>query len=255
MEETPRLGRTAQLLGDDAMDRLAHAHVLSVGVGGVGSWAAEMLVRAGVGELTLVDFDTVSPSDFNRQLPATTRVLGRPKVDVLAERFATIHPGVRIHTVQRRLDATCAEEVLDPSLDHVVDAIDLLTDKSLLIELCLRRHIPIVTSTGAGARLDPTRIEVVDLADTRVDPVARELRHILRKKYHRDLTQPLGIPAILSTEPRHRPPRPPGPGDTGPDGLPRKQPIEGTLGCVTAAFGMAAASVVIRKLMGDSDDG
>ncbi len=248
MEETPRLGRTAQLLGEDAMGRLARAHVLCVGVGGVGSWAAEMLVRAGVGELTLVDFDTVSPTDFNRQLPATETALGRPKVDVLAERFAAIRPDVRVNTVKRRLDVTCADTLLEPTFDHVVDAIDLLTDKSLLIELCLQRSIPIVTSTGAGARLDPTRIEVVDLAQTRVDPIARDLRHILRKKYERDLSEAIGVPAVFSTEPRYRHPRLPGPGDKGPDGMPRKQPIEGTLGCVTGAFGMAAAGVVIGSL-------
>jgi len=246
------LSRTRQLLGDRAMARLAAAHVIVLGLGGVGSWAAEMLARAGVGALTLVDYDDIGESNLNRQLIATRETLGRPKVLALTHRLAGLREDLRVDPRRERFSRDTADELLDPAPDFVLDAIDLLTDKALLLDHCLRHRIPAVTSTGAGARLDPTRVEVVDLSRTRVDPVARELRGILRKRYGHDLSRPLGLPAVMSDEPRFRPPAAPAPGEPGPTGTagPSRKPVEGTLGCVTAAFGMAAAAVVIRTLAG-----
>ena len=167
--ETVWTERTSLLLGEEKMKRLHEAHVLVVGVGGVGAYAAEMLCRAGVGEMTIVDADTVQPSNINRQLPATHSTIGRPKVEVLAERFRDINPGIRLHALERYLtEEDITSFILAPSLDgedcggsdysFIVDAIDTIAPKCALIAEAMRQGIPIVSSMGAGAKSDITQI-------------------------------------------------------------------------------------------------
>ena len=157
--------RTALLLGEDKMRRLQEAHVLIVGVGGVGAYAAEMLCRAGVGGMTIVDADTVQPTNINRQLPATHSTIGRPKVEVLAERFRDINPDIRLHAlpmylkeeeVASLLDGTlnCQLPIANCQFNIIVDAIDTIAPKCALIAEAMHRGIPIVSSMGAGAKSD-----------------------------------------------------------------------------------------------------
>ncbi|MBN1944825.1 MAG: ThiF family adenylyltransferase [Bradymonadales bacterium] len=245
--------RTRHLLGTPAMDRIGRGLVMVVGLGGVGSWAAEMLIRNGVRRIILVDFDVVAPTDFNRQVQAVPETMGMPKAMAMASRLRAIWPPVEVEAIVRRFDRQSADEILDHRPDCVLDAIDLMTDKALLIDTCLTRRIPIVTTMGAATRRDPTRIEVVDLSKTRIDPMAREVRDILRRKYGRPLTEPVGVPAVMTTEPRCCQPTAPRHDEPGPTGeMPRKKPVEGSSGCVTAAFGLAAAAEVLKLLAGDS---
>ena len=159
--------RTRLLLGDEKMERLRDARVLVVGLGGVGAYAAEMLCRAGVGHLTLVDADTVQPTNLNRQLPALHSTLGRSKAEVLAERFRDINPEVELNVLPVFLKDEQIPELLDTNrFDFVVDAIDTLAPKCHLIAEALRRRLKIVSSMGAGAKSDITQIRFADIWDT-----------------------------------------------------------------------------------------
>ncbi len=174
-----RLQRFLPLLGEENIARLQRSHVVVVGIGGVGSHAAEALVRAGVGKMTMIDGDVVALSDFNRQLPALTHNIDRYKVDVLAERFRAINPAIVLHPVREYIQA----DVMRFSFaDYVLDAIDRIDAKVALIAHCKEREIPILTACGQGNRLDPTRLSVVELFETSGDPLARKLRKMLRKQ-------------------------------------------------------------------------
>ena len=170
------------MLGDAGMKRLRSAHVLLFGLGGVGSYAAEALARAGVGKLTLVDGDTVSVSNINRQLPALHSTVGRPKTQVVAERIADIDPAIEV--VQKNLfysEAT-ADEVSFFGVTYVADAIDTVTSKLLLIQKARELKIPVISCMGAGNKLDPTMFQVAEIEKTRVCPLARVMRTELRKR-------------------------------------------------------------------------
>lgn len=161
------LQRTRLLYGEERAERIAAAHVLVVGTGGVGAYAAEMLCRAGVGCLTLVDADEVSATNINRQLPALHSTVGRKKVDVLAERFLDINPKVRLHLRPDYITAEDAEALLDADhYDFLVDAIDTIAPKVALLSAALRRRLPVVSSMGAGAKTDITQIRFADVWDT-----------------------------------------------------------------------------------------
>lgn len=168
MDATPHWSqRTHLLYGEERAARIAAAHVLVVGTGGVGAYAAEMLCRAGVGCLTLLDADEVSPSNINRQLPALHSTIGRPKVEVLAERFLDINPAVKLCVRKEYLMAEDAEALLDAeAYDFVIDAIDTIAPKVALLAAALRRRQPIVSSMGAGAKTDITQIRFADVWDT-----------------------------------------------------------------------------------------
>ena len=168
MDATPHWSqRTHLLYGEERAARIAAAHVLVVGTGGVGAYAAEMLCRAGVGRLTLLDADEVSPSNINRQLPALHSTIGRPKVEVLAERFLDINPAVKLCVREEYLMAEDAEALLDAeAYDFVIDAIDTIAPKVALLAAALRRRQPIVSSMGAGAKTDITQIRFADVWDT-----------------------------------------------------------------------------------------
>ena len=174
--------RTRLLMGDEKMRRLARAHVLVVGVGGVGAYAAEMLCRAGVGRLTLVDADTVQPTNLNRQLPALHSTLGQPKAEVLAARFRDINPQLLLDVRPVYLTEEDVPALLDDARpDFVVDAIDTLAPKCRLIAEAVRRKTPIVCSMGAGAKTDITQVRFADVWDTYHCGLSKAVRQRLRK--------------------------------------------------------------------------
>ena len=257
-----RFDRSARLLGDRGMASLQSAHVVVFGVGGVGSFAVEALARTGVGRLTLVDFDDICVTNTNRQLHTLKGVVGEAKVDVMAQRCRLINPRIQVETREAFYSADTADELLpiDDPPDFVVDAIDNITAKCHLLDTLKRRGIPFVTSLGAAAKTDPTMIRVADLRDTFNDPFARDIRRILRRNYGWDLDGPTGVPAVFSTQ---RPVAPtalyydqktggfqcvcPPKEDRGHTCEDRVQ-VEGSLGFVTGAFGLACASVVVNRL-------
>ena len=173
--------RTELLLGSDRIERLRNARVLVVGLGGVGAYAAEAIARAGVGTMTIADADAVFESNINRQLPALHSTVGEPKAEVMARRLLDINPGLRLTVVRRYIRDEETETLLDEGFDYVVDAIDTLSPKAGLIRSCLERDIPVVSSMGAGAKTDPTRVRIEDIARSHHCPLA----HMLRKRLHK----------------------------------------------------------------------
>lgn len=174
--------RTEKLIGKVGVDRLAAAHVAVFGVGGVGGYAAEALARAGVGELTVVDSDTVSLSNINRQIIATHSTLGRPKVEVIKERVCDINPDIKVNAREIFFSGESRSEFDFSKYDYVIDAIDSLSAKLDLICLCKESGVPIISAMGAGNKLDPTAFEVADISKTSVCPLARAVRVSLRKR-------------------------------------------------------------------------
>lgn len=230
--------RTQLLLGEEKMLRLATARVLVVGVGGVGAYAAEMLCRAGVGQLTLVDADTVQPTNINRQLPATHATLGRPKVEVLAQRFREINPELRLRILPVFLKDEAIPALLDEEQpDFVVDAIDTLAPKCHLIAEALRRKIKIVSSMGAGAKSDITQVRFADISET---------YHCGLSKAVRKRLQQMGVkrklPVVFSTEQADRR------AIILTDEEQNKKSTCGTVSYMPAVFGCYLAEYVIRNL-------
>ncbi len=254
-----RFDRMGRMFGDAAMERLFSAHVLVVGLGGVGSFAAESLGRSGIGRLTLVDFDRVCVTNSNRQLQAMRGTIGKYKAQVLAERLRLINPQAQIDPLCRFYDADTAASILSLSPDFIVDAIDNITAKCHLLATARRLRLPIVSATGASGRLDPTLLRVADLAETRIDPLAQEVRHILRRKYDFPSEGPFGIPAVFSLEHPQHPEElhyddgegfhcvcPGGKNDH--HSCEERRLIYGTASFVTGSFGLTCASVVVRAL-------
>ena len=168
-------------MGDEAMERIARARVILFGVGGVGSWCAESLVRTGIRRLTIVDSDRVAPSNINRQLMATTETVGRVKVEALKERLLTINPYAEITAIEKIFTEATASEFQLEEYDFVIDAIDSLSDKMLLIEMACRTRAKLFSSMGAALKLDPTRIKVTEFWKVKGDPLARALRNRFKK--------------------------------------------------------------------------
>ncbi len=243
-----RFGGVARVVGDAALARLRAAHVAVIGLGGVGSWAVEALARSGVGELTLVDLDEVCVSNFNRQLPALTSTVGRPKAAVLAARLRDINPELRVHPRMEFFTADTAGTLLAPRFDAVLDAIDSPALKALLIARGRERGFPVVTSGGAGGRRDPTQIRVADLARTSRDPLLAEVRRRLRAEHGFPRGDgAFGVDAVFSTEPlRYPAPEECAAAAEGPACERRF----GALCFVTGAFGFAAAAQVVARVTG-----
>lgn len=234
------LERTELLLGSQKLDMLRRAHVLVVGVGGVGAYAAEMIARAGVGHLTIADADSVSASNINRQLVALHSTIGRPKCEVLAERLLDINPELKLHTVNRFIKDSETDALLDSDkFDYVVDAIDTLSPKLALIKGALDRGIPLVSSMGAGAKTDPTLMEIKDIAKTHHCPLA----HMLRKRLHK-IGIKRGFKAVFSPEPVRE-------GAMILCQEQNKKSNVGTISYIPALFGIGCASVVVRDLIGE----
>jgi len=234
--------RTRLLLGEEKLARLAAAHVLVVGLGGVGAYAAEMIARAGVGRMTVADADTVSLTNINRQLVALRSTVGRPKAEVLAERLRDINPQLELRVVCRYIRDEETDLLLDAArYDYAVDAIDTLSPKLALICGCLRRDIPLVSSMGAGAKTDPTRMEIADISKTHHCPQA----HMLRKRLHKAGIRS-GFRAVFSPEPVRE-------GALVACDEPNKKSNVGTISYLPALLGIGCASVVIRDLAGEME--
>ena len=237
------LERTELLLGEEKLSILKNANVLVVGVGGVGAYAAEMIVRAGVGSMTIADADKVSESNINRQLVALHSTIGREKCDILAERLKDINPKLNLQIVNRFIKDDETDALLDSDkFDYVVDAIDTLSPKLALIKGAMDRGIPLVSSMGAGAKCDPTLMEIKDIAKTHHCPLA----HMLRKRLHK-IGIRRGFKAVFSPEPVRE-------GAMILCEEQNKKSNVGTISYIPALFGIGCASVVIRGLVGELDE-
>ena len=230
--------RTRMLLGDDAMARLARAHVAVFGVGGVGGYVVEALARSGIGTLTLVDDDTVSLTNINRQIIALHSTLGMPKVDAARARIHDICPGTRVIARRTFFTPETADSFDFAQYSYVVDAIDTVSGKIALAVCALEAGVPVISCMGAGNKLDPTAFEVTDISKTSVDPLARVMRRELRKRGIEHLT------VVYSKEPARTPL--PDPDSEAEKGLRRSVPASNAF--VPAAAGLIAASKVIQDL-------
>ena len=237
--ENDWLQRTELLLGDPMLQRLKSAHVLVVGLGGVGAYAAENICRAGIGEMTIVDADTVENSNRNRQLLALTTTLGQPKSEVMAQRLRQINPEIKLHTVQEFIrDERTIELLQQADYDYVVDAIDSLSPKVFLIYHALQQNLKLVSAMGAGGKMDPTTVKVADIKDTYQCKLAQNVRKRLHRMGIRS-----GFKAVFSTEPVRE-------GSIALSSEPEinKLSTVGTISYMPAVFGCVAASVVVRDL-------
>jgi tRNA A37 threonylcarbamoyladenosine dehydratase len=231
------LSRTELLLGKAGIEKLQKAHVLVAGVGGVGSYAAEMIVRAGIGEITLIDADVVKASNRNRQLPALSSTEDQLKVDVMARRLLDINPYVKINKIDYFIRQELIPDILNQKLDYVVDAIDSLSPKVFLIVHTLQREIPIISSMGAGGKMDPSQVKIGDISESYNCKLARMIRKRLTK-----FNIKKGFEVVFSPE------------EVNKDHVifvedeQNKKTTVGTISYMPALFGIMAASQVIRKL-------
>ena len=249
-----RFGGIGRLYGRTALARLSSAHVCVVGVGGVGSWTVEALARSGVGALSMIDLDDVCVTNVNRQLPAMDGQIGRPKVEVLAERVRLINPGCKITAKTEYFTAATAERMLSGGFDCVIDAIDSVGNKALLVAECQKRGLSVVTIGGAGGRRDPTQLRTGDLGEAWGDELLRLLRRKLRREHgfpagEQTGRMHFGVRCVWSSEPQVFP---------WADGTCQAEPEPGSnlkLDCesgfgtavfVTGAFGLAAAGEAVR---------
>jgi len=250
-----RFGGIARLYGGNGLARLRAAHIAVIGIGGVGTWAAEALARSGVGALTLVDLDEICVTNINRQLHALTETVGRAKVEVMAERIRAINPGCRVTAEQKFFNEATAAGLLTPKYDFVLDAIDSVANKVLLLALCREQNLPVVACGGAGGRRDGTQVRTADLAQVTHDRLLAEVRRRLRKEFHFPAGPVMGVACVFSAET---------PVFAQPDGSACENRVaagsgtrlncNGGLGSatfVTGAFGFAAAGWVVGKIATD----
>lgn len=237
MTDLAWLSRTELLLGKAKLDKLQKSHVLIVGMGGVGSFAAEFICRAGVGEMTIVDGDVVDPSNRNRQLPALATTHGQAKATVMGARLLEINPELKLHIRQEFITPDTAAELVARDYDYVIDAIDSLTPKIHMLLAAKKRKLKIISSMGAGGKLDPTQLQVVDISKTYNCPFAQFIRLRLRKKGISKGLKVVFSPEVVVKESL-----------MFTDGSNYKKSAYGTVSYLPAAFGGVCASVVIRQL-------
>ena len=252
--------RTELLLGDELMERLSSKSVIIFGVGGVGSWCAESMVRSGIKHLTIVDSDRVCITNINRQLMATTKTVGQVKVDALKGRLLTINPSAEITAMQQIFTAETAENFQLDSYDYIIDAIDSLKDKALLILLACQTKAKFFSSMGAALKLDPTRIKTAEFWKVQGDPLARALRKRFKREgqypkrkfqcvYSDELLENKGHNATCGTDQCMCPKAKNGPGDPSllnHEWCSSKAQINGTLAHITAIFGFMLAGLVVQ---------
>jgi tRNA A37 threonylcarbamoyladenosine dehydratase len=254
--------RAELLLGDKTMECIAQKRVIIFGVGGVGSWCAESLVRSGIRHLTIVDSDRVCVTNVNRQLMATMKTVGMVKVDALKERLLSINPKAEITALQKIFTAETAEEFYLEDYDYIIDAIDSLKDKAVLILLACQTKAKLFASMGAALKLDPTRIRVAEFWKVQGDPLARALRNRFKKEkifprhkfqcvYSDELLKNQGQNATCGTEQCMCPKAKNGPGDPNllnHEWCSSKAQINGTLAHITAIFGFMLAGLVLQDV-------
>lgn len=235
------LSRSALLLGDEGIEKLQGKHVLVVGLGGVGSFAAEFICRSGIGEMTIVDGDVIDPSNRNRQLPALATNHGVSKVEIMKERLLAINPALKLQAINSFLTPEMCRALLANPYDYVMDCIDSVMPKITLLSTALEKNIPIVSSMGAGGKMDPAQLRITYLPDTYQCVFASYIRKRLRK-----LPNLSKVKAVFSTEEMDKNSL------ILTDGSNFKRSAYGTVSYLPAAFGGACASVVIRDLLGYS---
>lgn len=233
------LERTELLLGSETVEQLRHKHVLVIGLGGVGAYAAEMIARAGVGRMTIVDADTVSVSNINRQLPALHSNLGKPKAEIMAARLRDINPDIGLTVINEFVKDERMEQLLDNDYDYVVDAIDTISPKLFLILHCLNRNLKIVSSMGAGGKTDPSKISIADISKTYNCKLAKSIRKRLHRKGINH-----GVSVVFSSELTDKD------AVLEVDDEENKKSTVGTISYMPAIFGIFCASKVIRDLAG-----
>lgn len=239
MADISWLSRSALLVGDNGIELLQKKHVLVMGLGGVGSFAAEFICRSGIGEMTIVDGDKVDPSNRNRQLPALSTNHGVSKASIMSERLLSINPELKLHVIEDFLSPDRCRELLSQPYDYVMDCIDSLTPKLFLLATAMEYTTPIVSSMGAGGKFDPTKIKVAYLPET----YACALALFMRKRLKR-MTDISKIKAVFSSEEMQKHSLMMTDGDNF------KRSAYGTISYLPAAFGGVCASVVIRDLLG-----
>ena len=226
--------RNELLLGSETMERIAQKRVIIFGVGGVGSWCAESLVRSGISRLTIVDSDCVSVTNINRQLMATTKTVGQVKVDTLKERLLSINPKAEITALQQVFSEETAESFQLDTYDYIIDAIDSLKDKATLILLACQQQAKLFSSMGAALKLDPTRIKVTEFWKVKGDPLARALRN----RFKKDKTFPKRKFLCIYSDELLKNQMPVDPEDRG----------NGSIVHITAIFGLMLAGLVVQDI-------
>lgn len=243
-----RFGGIGRLYTPAGLERLRHAHICVIGIGGVGSWAVEALARSGVGRLTLIDMDDICITNINRQLPAMSGTIGQLKTDVMAERVKLINPECVVNIIDDFISPENQADYLNHGYDYVIDAIDNVKIKASLIAYCKRNKINVITVGGAGGQTDPTQIQIADLSKTIQDPLLAKVRSVLRKDYNfsQNPKRKLCIDAVFSTQPLIFPQ------------MTKDCAVSATMNCangfgaatmITATFGFFAVSRVIDKLL------
>ena len=252
-----RFGGVARLYGEQGLDRLTSANIAVIGVGGVGSWVVESLARSAIGKLTLIDLDVVAVSNINRQILATSDVIGRDKTDVMKQRVSQINPECQVTIIDDFLTRENVKELVVSSFDFVIDCIDDFRTKAALIAHCKRNKIKIITTGGAGGQVDPSKIRQCDLSQTQHDVLLAKTRKLLRQEYGfaRNLDRRFSIPCIYSDEQLVYP--------NGAGGTQAQRPVQaskeqsnalncagglGSITHVTATFGLFCAAYVCNYL-------
>ena len=238
MQDISWLSRTSLLIGEEALRHLTKQHVMVVGLGGVGSFAAEFIARSGIGRMTIIDGDVVDPTNRNRQLPALSTNHGVSKAEIMADRLRAINPEIQLEVVKSFVTPEMVVELLSRRPDYMIDAIDSITPKITFLRLAYEMQLPLVSSMGAGAKLDPTRLQVVDISETYMCPFAQQIRKNLKNHNIRK-----GIKVVFSPE------DPIKESLMLTDGKNFKKSAYGTISYLPAVFGAVAASVVIRDLI------
>ena len=226
--------RTSLLVGEDGIEKLKNSNVIIFGVGGVGSFAAEAIARAGVGNLTIVDFDEVDITNINRQLPALHSTVGKSKVEVMKDRILDINPNINLKAVKNLYNAETSDEILCEDYDYVEDAIDMVSSKIKLIETCNQKGLNIISSMGMGNKLDPTKIVVTDIHKTTMCPLAKVMRKELRDRKIKKLK------VVYSTEQ---------PVELKNKIMNGKKVTPGSISFVPSVGGLILASVVVNDLV------
>lgn len=238
MKDISWLSRTSILIGEDTVHKLSEKHVMIVGLGGVGSFAAEFIARSGIGTMTIIDGDVVDPTNRNRQLPALATNHGQSKALIMAERLKAINPELVLNVVQQFVEPTRVAELLATKPDYIIDAIDSITPKVTFIKMAFESGLPLVSSMGAGAKLDPTKLQVVDISETFNCPFAQQIR-----KYLKAQNIVKGVKVVFSPERIIKESL------MLTDGKNYKKSAYGTISYMPATFGAVVASVAIRDLI------